>query len=336
MIKYKECKKCINNESNPTINISPNGFCNVCNDYLEGFNKDDLKNELNFIKDYAGNNKYDCMVALSGGKDSTSMLLDTLELGFHPLSFSFDIGYNSFSESAFEKMNVLTKKLSVPYEIINAHKYITNNDKKCFTKMAEIYDKAEKGIITKKDFKKLYLEGRKYYSTKEIVEFPFVRPCQICRKIAIRAYYAEAVIRNIRFVFVGINEWASKKYGVYSSIRKIQPRNDCSAVYIVHLPFLLQRTHGYVEQNLKKLEKYGLNIDAAVRTGGNSCNLAAACEYKAHKLLGFHLDSARLSREVTVGFINRQTALNAIDSYNKNSTIDLFKLLYEAQIIERR
>ena len=83
--------------------------------------------------------------------------------------------------------------------------------------MADLYDEPVTEEFKEK-FRKIYKEGRKYYSTKQQIAFPFVRPCQICRKIAIKAYYNEAIERNIKIVFVGINEWTGLSNGTYSAI----------------------------------------------------------------------------------------------------------------------
>lgn len=91
----KECKRCLNNTKNPTINIGKNGLCNICSLYLKNFNKNVLKKELNFLKTLIGSrkSKYDAMVGISGGKDSTAILYTVKEMGFNPLAFTFDIGY---------------------------------------------------------------------------------------------------------------------------------------------------------------------------------------------------------------------------------------------------
>lgn len=251
-IEVKECKNCINTTKNPSITINEEGLCNVCADYKKKFNKDSLKKELEFVKSMIKNKKYDCMVGLSGGKDSSAMLYTVKELGFTPLAFSFQIGYNKMSDSIKNKIKRITQNLEIDYEMIDIHKYISDIDKECFRQMAELYDEPLTEEY-KERFRKIYNEGRKYYSTKQQVKFPFVRPCQICRKIAIKAYYNEAVERNISVVFVGINEWTGLSNGTYSAIRKLKPFEDKPEVYIVHLPYLISRKYEDIPSILKKI-----------------------------------------------------------------------------------
>lgn len=104
MDEIRECKICVNTTINPSIKINSEGICNVCEHYNKYFNKEDLEKELEFIKKFIKNEKYDCMVGLSGGKDSSAMLYTTKKLGFTPLAFSFEIGYNEMSDSVKTKI----------------------------------------------------------------------------------------------------------------------------------------------------------------------------------------------------------------------------------------
>lgn len=332
MEDVKECKICINTTNNPSIKINDEGVCSICEHYLKYFSKDILDDELEFIKTFIKNEKYDCLVATSGGKDSSAMLYTVKELGFIPLSFSFKIGYNPMTESVKEKIKKVTKNIGIDYEEISAEEYISDIDRECFKEMAELYEKPSNDELNK-NFKNIYNEGRKFYSTKQNVVFPFVRPCQTCRKIAIKAYYMEAVKRNISVVFVGINEWASNKNNVYSAIRKLQPFENEPAVYIVHLPFLIGRRYNDLEPILNEIGWEREKDDHALDTGGSACLLAKACEKKANEILGFHLDSARLSREVTVGFINKEQAREAIKYGNRESEYTVKEVLENGGII---
>lgn len=328
----KECKICINTTNNPSIKINEDGICNVCEHYNKYFNKEILRDELEFIKSFIKNEKYDCMVGLSGGKDSSAMLFTVKELGFSPLAFSFKVGYNEMTDSVKNKIKKITNYLQTDYEIININNYISNIDKECFKQMSELYDE-EITEEFKDKFKKIYNEGRKYYSTKEQIAFPFVRPCQICRKIAIKAYYEEAVKRNIKVVFIGINEWASNKGNIYTAIRKLKPYEDKPEVYIVHLPFLVGRKYEDLPKILNKIGWSREIGDHEVDTGGSACLLANACEKKANEIMGFHLDSARLSREVTVGFINKEQAKEAIKNGNREPVYTVKEVLERGKII---
>ena len=332
MEDIKECKICINNTKNPSIKINEDGICNVCEHYNKYFDRESIKKELEFVKGFINGKKYDCMVGLSGGKDSSAMLYTVKELGFTPLAFSFKVGYNEMTESVKNKIKRITNNLHIDYEIIDINNYISNVDKECLRQMSELYEEPETEEFKEK-FREIYNEGRKYYSTKQQVEFPFVRPCQICRKIAIKAYYEEALKRNIKVVFVGINEWASNKDNKYTAIRKLKPYEDKPEVYIVHLPFLIGRKNEDLPEILNKIGWERERGDHEVDTGGSACLLAKACEKKANEIMGFHLDSARLSREITVGFIDKEKAREAIKNGNRDSEYTVKEVLERGNLI---
>lgn len=332
MKEVKECRICINNTKNPSIKINDDGICNICEHYNKYFKRSDIETEKEFIKTFITNKKYDCMVGLSGGKDSSAMLYTVKELGFTPLAFSFKVGYNEMTKSVKEKTNNITKCLGIDYQVININNYISDIDKQCFKQMSELYDE-ELTEKSKEKFREIYNEGRKYYSTKQQIVFPFVRPCQICRKIAIKAYYEEAVKRNIKVVFIGINEWASNKNNKYSAIRKLKPFENKPEVYIVHLPFLVGRKYEELPEILERIGWKREEGDHEVDTGGSACLLARACEKKANEIMGFHLDSARLAREITVGFIDKTKAKEAIKNGNRESEYTVKEVLKRGNII---
>ena len=326
LVNAVECKKCVNTSTNLSITIGKSGLCDVCERYEKNFSKKPLKKELDFLLSLRnfGRDKYDAMVGISGGKDSTATLYEVKRMGFTPLAFSLDTRY--YPKHIFQRAKRVAKKLKVDYEQIDARKYMRPVDRACFEKTAELYDEHD-SLELKEKFRKWYVEGRRHYSVKCQHKIPFVRTCQLCRRLIVRAYYGEAQKHGVNVVILGINEWAglsqdseSKKF-VFSSIRKLQPFKNKPPVYIVHLPFLLQRK---IKDTKNILRKLGWKIprgERLIESNANSCLFAKAAENKARRMLGFHPDTSRLAREVTVGFISKEqarTALDKIHNYNKS------------------
>jgi N-acetyl sugar amidotransferase len=88
MIRY--CKHCIMPETKPDLHIDEEGVCNACRSY-EGrkeidwkVRKGDLLRILERYRSKDGSN-YDCIVPVSGGKDSHYQVITMLELGMTPL-----------------------------------------------------------------------------------------------------------------------------------------------------------------------------------------------------------------------------------------------------------
>jgi N-acetyl sugar amidotransferase len=88
MIRY--CKRCVMPETKPDLFIDEEGVCNACRSYERRKNidwkarKEELLHILDRYRSKDGNN-YDCIVPVSGGKDSHYQVITTLELGMTPL-----------------------------------------------------------------------------------------------------------------------------------------------------------------------------------------------------------------------------------------------------------
>lgn len=74
MYKMKRCKRCVMPETVPDITFNQDGICNFCLNYKKEkyLGKEDLERIIASIK--KEHNKYDCIVPLSGGRDSTFVL----------------------------------------------------------------------------------------------------------------------------------------------------------------------------------------------------------------------------------------------------------------------
>ncbi|MBC5991617.1 N-acetyl sugar amidotransferase [Pontibacter cellulosilyticus] len=92
------CKRCVMDTSDGSIFFDENGFCNHCNDYIGKAEKaleySDLELTIQEIKSKK-KGKYDCIVGLSGGVDSSYVALQAKKLGLSPLVVHFDNGWNS-------------------------------------------------------------------------------------------------------------------------------------------------------------------------------------------------------------------------------------------------
>ena len=88
MLKY--CKRCLIPNSKPDISFNSEGVCIACTNYENRplIDWDSRKKELLSILEKYKNNSYtnwDCIIPVSGGKDSTYQVVKMLELGMNPL-----------------------------------------------------------------------------------------------------------------------------------------------------------------------------------------------------------------------------------------------------------
>ena len=88
MLKY--CVNCVLPETKPDLSFDENGICSACNSYSNRATIDWKLRESEFVSilnrfKNDDRNTWDCIVPVSGGKDSTVQVLKILELGFNPL-----------------------------------------------------------------------------------------------------------------------------------------------------------------------------------------------------------------------------------------------------------
>ncbi len=314
--RHRMCKRCVNTAKNPAIKFDKKGYCHICSSYIKNFDPKHLKIELEFLKSFKGTGKkYDVIVGISGGKDSTATLHTIKKMGFNPLAVTFNLGY--LPETTIPRARQMAKLLDIDYEVIDIRKYIRKIDVESYKKTAAFYE-LPFTLETKEKFKKAYEEGRKHYSVKCKHSPIFVRSCQLCRRMVVRAYYKETLKRGARVFVLGINEWTNlsaaqsgKNYKV-SGLRELQPKKDDPSVYIFHLPFLLQRTSEETKKILNGIGWTPPKGEDFIESNSNSCLYARSTERMAKRLLEFHPDSTRLAREVAVGFISKKQALAAL------------------------
>lgn len=325
------CVNCINSTGNPSRTFDSEGVCNVCNEYSRRFSREKLKDEFDFIQHLVQNNdKINCLAAVSGGKDSIAMLKTICDFGFHPLAFTFDAGYNPITDQTRRAISNAVNVLGIPHEYIDARPYLSEADRMSFFLTADLYDNRIENMKPE-TVQMLFAEERFHNSPKCQSIRPFVRPCRLCRRFIIRGYYAEAVKRNISVVFLGINEWCGIHNSSYSAVRKLEPV-DGQPVFIVHLPFLVQRKLSDLTPILDTLGWTKENT-VQVQTGSSNCTLARIAESKSTGKLGFNPDEPRLAREVTVGYMTREQALSSIEEKAEPCDLNMRTVLTKGGVI---
>ncbi len=99
----KVCTRCVMDDSVPGITFDEDGICPFCKIQdemekkypLDDTAKKRLMQIVDEIKKSGKGKKYDCIVGVSGGRDSTYTLYNTVKLGLRPLVVHFDNGWNS-------------------------------------------------------------------------------------------------------------------------------------------------------------------------------------------------------------------------------------------------
>ncbi|MBA46148.1 MAG: N-acetyl sugar amidotransferase [Euryarchaeota archaeon] len=109
--------------SDPDIRFDEDGNCNHCEIFLEesksikpqGLEREQrLKDLIESIKKSGKNKKYDCLIGVSGGTDSSYVAYIVKELGLRPLAVHMDNGWNS--EESVKNIRNLCTRLNIDYE----------------------------------------------------------------------------------------------------------------------------------------------------------------------------------------------------------------------------
>lgn len=114
-----QCSRCIMDTSDdPNLSFDDEGLCHYCRLYEQDKNllvkagaegESLLKATADTIKNYGKGRKYDCLIGLSGGVDSSYVAYIAKQLGLRALCVHFDNGWNS--EMAVMNIHNIVNKL---------------------------------------------------------------------------------------------------------------------------------------------------------------------------------------------------------------------------------
>lgn len=114
------CQKCVYSNNIPNIVFDENGICNYCHqistikiEYGTGtkLGEEKLANLISKMKKKGKKKKYDCVVGISGGTDSSYLLKKCVEWGLRPLAVHYDNTWNSGRAS--QNISAITRQFKV-------------------------------------------------------------------------------------------------------------------------------------------------------------------------------------------------------------------------------
>jgi N-acetyl sugar amidotransferase len=118
---YRICTRCVMDTSARDITFDENGICNFCREFLEKSSHVLFMDEaersrrrdayIAKVKADGRGKKYDCIIGLSGGVDSSWALYLAVKLGMRPLAVHMDNGWDT--ELAQNNIENLVQKMGV-------------------------------------------------------------------------------------------------------------------------------------------------------------------------------------------------------------------------------
>lgn len=125
----KSCTRCIYDEKTPAIDFNDDGVCNYCqmiDDLMKEYKTATPEGEKMFfdiveeIKRAGKKKKYDVIIGVSGGTDSSYLISKALDWGLRPLAVHYDNTWNS--ATATENIRKVLSKLDV-----DLYTHVVNN-----------------------------------------------------------------------------------------------------------------------------------------------------------------------------------------------------------------
>ena len=118
---YQVCTRCVMDTSAKEITFDSNGGCSFCTEFLAragslihedpAIKSKKLNAFVQHVKVRGKNKHYDCVIGVSGGVDSSWVLVQAVKMGLRPLAVHMDNGWNS--ELAQNNIANLVQKLGV-------------------------------------------------------------------------------------------------------------------------------------------------------------------------------------------------------------------------------
>lgn len=297
IIPSKECRICLNSDINPTMTIDDHGLCTVCRLYTRMYSPQECERELTDIMNKKYGNRV--LVGISGGKDSSMLLKTVKDLGYHATAFTLESGY--YPPSIIPRSQEISDTLHCHHTIFDIRHKFTACDRQSFSETTELFAQEPTPKLSQM-FRVTYVRNRAKHAITHDVVLPYVQSCILCRRAVIRSYYELALRQDIPLIFLGMNEWAYQEKTHLSGIRQLCPQRGKPVVRVVHLPFILRQSLNW---------RVPMHEDL-IETNNNSCLFAAATNPMATRMLRFHPDTTRLSREITAGFLTKDQARSAL------------------------
>lgn len=302
MEKIQICTRCIYDSKISGISFDQNGVCNYCiqveslkEQYGTGseIGIKSLNEIISSIKNEGKGKKYDCIVGVSGGTDSSFLLAKSIEWGLRPLAVHYDNTWNS--AIATENIRKVTSKLKVDL----------------FT---YVIDNKEADDI----FRAFFIAGVPEFDASTDLGF-----AQVIRSAAAK-YGVKYILEGHSFVAEGITPMGKNYFDgkyikdIHSKFGKFKMKTYPLMTFIQFMKWLLIykqkfiRPLWYINYSKEDAKKYLKdNFGWSDYNGHHLENRSSAFVHLIYHPIKFNMDNRNwtLSARVRAGILNREDAL---------------------------
>lgn len=304
MEQDKRCMNCILPSQYPTISFDESGVCNICNNWKNKWKGVDLKSKENILNDklknFQGKTKpYDCIVGLSGGKDSSYAAFILKEKGMSPLAVTFD---NCFmTDVAYRNINATVSSLSLGHiRIMHSWDYMRTLYKHFLLTAGEFCSVCNVGIrvalyrIAKEYNINLIVSGRSERTEANSPDEFFTCSPGYFGKVS-----KNILSRKERYTFMYFNQITR----AYWTLRK-RP-------YYLELPAYMS----WNEDEMLEIMKKEMNWEGKLGEQHSDCKMNSVKEYLKLKKFGVPELSAKISNLIRDNQISRDEGLASEDQF---------------------
>ncbi len=325
----ERCVKCILPECFPGVSFSGEGICNYCAACEENPGRSEeskVKSEKRFLEllgTVPRDGDYDCLVAYSGGKDSSFTLKIMAEkFGLRVLAVTFDNGF--LPAITFENMRKMVEGVGVDHIIV----------KPKFALLKKIFVEATKGNL---------------YPRKTVERASTI--CTSCIAFVKFISLRIAVEQAIPLMVFG---WSPGQVSGSSPIFKTNPMIIKSMQKVLYdplhriagdgiKPFFLEPSHfelsgrfpyavsplSFLEYEekavLEEISKYGWRRPQNVDPNSTNCLINSFANQLHRQRYGYNPYVFELAKLVREGYLERKEALERVGQLGDSATVELVK-----------
>jgi len=333
----KRCKKCALVEAYPGIQFDANGICNYCT-YFETYRnksnqarskiKEEILRIINEVKNR--DNKYDCLMGCSGGKDS-SFLLYLLKEKYKLKVLAYTVDNGFLSQEAIRNIDKIVNKLDIDHIIFRPRKKIireiyryaltkkTTYPKELLAIMSPLCIVCH-GIVMGVGAKLAIEKGIPLlcvgYTPGQYPEIGIENFAKVKSNIYLsKVLYKDDPPDIIRIIRDPINELCGEEINNYYFESQYVKEKDTLPQLIFPYQFLID----YDEEKIyKKLKNLGWKKPKDTDPCSSNCLLNSLGNYAAKKQLGYHPYATEISFLIREGKIGYRKALE-LERIDENS-----------------
>lgn len=327
----KRCSRCVLPETYPGITFNKEGICNRCPAHGEVWTVVPLGEAKlrSVINQYQGRNKdYDCLVALSGGRDSTYALYYAVKvLGLRVLAFTIDNGF--MPPETHENIQKATSILGVDH-VIEKHNLTKRNFKPILSAWLRRPSPAMIPFLCvgcRLGLYRGFLQTARHYQTPLLLSGLGEPESSFARKllssnmthkfISLASGVGLEMIKNPSYLLMrpSLPYWMSMEYLYAFSPRHIMQNLICPEMHHLRLFEFI----GWDEQQITTViqselgwKKYGYS-EASWRS---DCKINLLKNHFYNETLGFTKNDELVSNMIRLGVMTREEGLARVEREN--------------------